>query len=116
MKTRKLHEPIFNVTVHLMWQCTYEQANKRLYSKFNTITDLESLDAGALVQIVNGKSFVIWLTRLDTRTVSHEVSHLIDDIYSYRCIEHTDKCKGCSEYKAYYLSYWISKILKEIRK
>jgi hypothetical protein len=70
---------------------------------------------GTLIQYREGKHFIMWLKQAKHSTIIHEVSHLIDDIYSYREIGHDGKCTACSEHRAYQTTAWVEMILKAIK-
>jgi hypothetical protein len=113
---RQINDPVYDVRLDVIASCSAQDANKFIKRKYNYDPELDGLSFGTLIQYKNGKHFIMWLKSIKNNTIVHEVSHLIDDIYSYRDIQHDCKCSACSEHKAYQTTGWVDIIKKALKK
>jgi hypothetical protein len=116
MIVRQIDDPTYNVRLDIIANCTAEQANKFIKGKYNYDPELEAVAYGTLIQYKDGRHFIMWLKKIKPSIIIHEVSHLIDDVYSYRNIEHDGKCGACSEHRAYQITGWVDIVQKALKK
>lgn len=116
---KKLCDPVFDVEIHMVADCSHKEMKAFLYRKFNLhytadsiVDSTVALNAECLCIIgkTGYRNYACWFKVFDIKQaetlydIVHEASHLVDRIFKDRNIGHD------TEVKAYYLEYLVREI------
>jgi hypothetical protein len=106
MIVKQILEPLYRVKVLIIAKCSPAEANKMVIKHLGHDPEFDPQAYATLVEFEKGKQYILYLRKGDGDTKSHEISHLLDDVYSYRNIKHDCSCPACSEHRAYQQEGW----------
>ena len=114
MKHKKITDPIYNAEVHIIYNCTHDEMNKKLNKLYKNIEEdkeqcVNKAECFRLIHYNNYKNYILWFLdfkiKADTLyVIAHEVSHLVDNVFEDRGV------KNDTEARAYYLEYWVRQL------
>jgi len=107
MIAREYVEPLYNVKLYVIAKCKPGEADKKVISLFGFNPEFDPKAYASIIQHEDGKHFIMYLRKTDAGTIIHEVSHMLDDVYTYRGIKHDCACASCSEHRAHQLDGWL---------
>ena len=115
MVYKKIHDDLYNVDLLYFSGCDVDVAQKKANRVFNIQEELvveKDEDAAFFTCTTrdNRHVYIIWSKKSrNIPTVTHEIIHLIHEVFNNRGIPTTYKNQ---EAMAYYMDFWIKQILK----
>lgn len=120
MVYKKIYDELYGVDVLFFSGCSIEEVYKkakRVFKIQETGFEVERTDAGALFVCTTPKDlkvYIIWIEKnRDVPNIGHEVVHLVAEVFKDRGVPLNYQN---SEAFAYYLAFWLEKLLQPKRK
>lgn len=113
MKTKVFKEPIYQVHLTLLWDCTNDELFQWIKRYKNVeLPDINNFDGGVFqLDSDNSRYFFLWLNKTNPGIIAHECLHTVFDILEYNGVKYDPDNQ---EPFTYYLQYWIELITKTI--
>jgi hypothetical protein len=116
MISHEIKEPYFDVKIHIIAKCKASQAQKEILRLFNVEVDLDNSGDGFMFEVKEGRHFCIWYRLRDDQTISHEASHVFDEVCVWRGLSFDPGCPTCSEMQADIRAVWFKLIKDTLKK
>ena len=111
MRYKKIIDPIYEAQVHVIYDCTPEEMNKKCKVIFKGLKDEASKPIGharcfEIISDSGYQCYVLWFRHFKPTAdilyiIVHEASHLVDFIFKHLGVGND------TEARAYYLEYWV---------
>ena len=106
MRYKHFYEPVYQASVHYVYDCGHEEANKKFKRIFGIDGHSTEKHGGQCVEAINKSGNTeqfIYTRKKDFYTLLHEIVHMVHHILTRRNVPITETD---SEAYAYYIEYW----------